>query len=92
MLDVTIVDREGTPSFWALLCGNVKAVTVDVRRRAIPPHLLGGESSGDKARRERLRKWIEAQWKDKDRLIQRRLPAGRGGRERRVQRTAHGPR
>jgi len=92
MLDVTIVYPEGTPSFWALLCGNVRAVTVDVRRRAIPPHLLGGASSGDKARRERLRKWIEAQWKDKDRLIQRRLPAGRGGRERRVQRTAHGPR
>ena len=92
MLDVTIVYPEGTPSFWALLCGDVKAVTVDVRRRAIPPHLLGGESSGDKARRERLRKWIEAQWKDKDLLIQRRLPAGRGGHQQRLQRTARGPR
>jgi len=81
MLDVTIVYPEGTPSFWALLCGQVNAVTVDVRRRAIPPHLLGGHPSGDKARRERLRKWIDAQWRDKDRLIEG-LLAARGSRPR----------
>ena len=80
MFDVTIVYPEGTPSFWTLLCGRMGAVTVDVRRRAIPPHLLGGDPSGDKARRQHIRKWIEAQWKDKDRLIQGLLAAHRGAR------------
>lgn len=81
MLDVTIVYPEGTPSFWALLCGNVGAVTVDVRQRPIPPHLLGGDSLSDKARRQRIRGWIEAQWKDKDRLIQGLLDARRSARK-----------
>ncbi|BEP46288.1 1-acyl-sn-glycerol-3-phosphate acyltransferase [Variovorax sp. V15] len=80
MLDVTIVYPEGTPSFWTLLCGRMGAVTVDVRQRAIPPHLLGGDPSGDKARRQHIRKWIEAQWKDKDRLIRGLLAAHRGAR------------
>jgi 1-acyl-sn-glycerol-3-phosphate acyltransferase len=81
MLDVTIVYPEGTPSFWALLCGDVRAVAVDVRQRAIPPHLLGTDPPGDKARRAHIRKWIEAQWQDKDRLIQERLAARRGVRK-----------
>jgi len=81
MLDVTIVYPEGTPSFWALLCGDVRAVAVDVRQRAIPPHLLGTDPPGDKARRAHTRKWIEAQWQDKDRLIQERLAARRGVRK-----------
>ncbi|MDP9972055.1 1-acyl-sn-glycerol-3-phosphate acyltransferase [Variovorax paradoxus] len=81
MLDVTIVYPEGTPSFWALLSGDVRAVAVDVRQRAIPPHLLGTSPSGDKARRAHTRKWIEAQWQDKDRLIQERLAARRGARK-----------
>ncbi|WP_436306429.1 MULTISPECIES: acyltransferase [unclassified Variovorax] len=81
MLDVTIVYPEGTPSFWALLCGKVKAVTVDVRRCAIPPSLLGGDSSGDRAHRQRIREWVEAQWAEKDRLIQRLLGERRSARE-----------
>jgi hypothetical protein len=92
MLDVTIGYPEGTPSFWALQCGNVGAVTVDVRRHAIPPHLLRRDSSGDKARRRRIRKCIEDQWKDKDRLIQGLLAASRSGREQVLRRTADGPR
>lgn len=80
MLDVTIVYPEGTPSFWSLLCGNVKAVTVDVRQCAIPPSLVDGDFSADKAHRQRLRAWVEAQWAEKDRLIQRLLGAGHGAR------------
>ena len=81
MLDVTIVYPEGTPSFWALLCGNVQAVTVDVRRCAIPPNLLGAGSSGNRAHRQRIRKWVEGRWAEKDRLIQRLLAEPRSARE-----------
>ena len=77
MLDVTIVYPEGTPGFWALLCGDVKAVIVDVRQWTIPTSLLGGDSLGDSAHRQRIRQWIEAQWAEKDRLIQRLLGESR---------------
>lgn len=73
MLDVTIVYPRGTPTFWDLLCGRVQAVTVDVRKRAIPPGVLGGDLLSDKAHRERIRAWIDSQWAAKDQLIHRLL-------------------
>jgi 1-acyl-sn-glycerol-3-phosphate acyltransferase len=73
MLDVTIVYARGTPSFWDLLCGRLDRVTVEVRQRAIPPPLLAADALGDKAHRQRIRDWIESQWGEKDRLIERLL-------------------
>jgi 1-acyl-sn-glycerol-3-phosphate acyltransferase len=69
MLDVTIVYPDGTPSFWDLLCGRVRSVTVDVRQREIPAPLVRSEVAADKAYRQRLREWIELQWAEKDSLI-----------------------
>ena len=69
MLDVTIVYPQGPPDFWTLLSGRLEAVTVDVRRREIPPALLEADALGDKAHRQRLREWTEGQWAEKDRLI-----------------------
>ena len=73
MLDVTIVYARGTPSFWDLLSGRLDRVTVEVRQRAIPPPLLAADALGDKAHRQRIRDWIESQWGEKDRLIDRLL-------------------
>lgn len=69
MLDVTIVYPQGPPDFWTLLSGRLEAVTVDVRRREIPPALLEADALRDKAHRQRLREWTEGQWAQKDRLI-----------------------
>jgi 1-acyl-sn-glycerol-3-phosphate acyltransferase len=69
LLDVTIVYPHGTPTFWHLLCGQVDAVTVRVVQRPIPPEVLGSDPIGDKAYRQRISAWVEAQWSEKDRLI-----------------------
>jgi 1-acyl-sn-glycerol-3-phosphate acyltransferase len=69
LLDVTIVYPGGTPTFWQLLCGEIDAVRVRVVQRAIPPEVLGGDPIGDKAYRLRISAWVEAQWSEKDRLI-----------------------
>ena len=69
LLDVTIVYPHGTPTFWALLSGQVDAVTVRVIRRPIPAEVLGGDPFRDKAYRSRLAEWVDAQWSAKDRCI-----------------------
>lgn len=69
MLDVTIVYPQGTPSFWDLLSGRLRAVTVEVERRAIPMPLRAANALGGKAQRLSLRAWIDAQWAQKDQRI-----------------------
>jgi 1-acyl-sn-glycerol-3-phosphate acyltransferase len=75
LLDVTIVYPHGTPTFWDLLSGRLDAVTVRVVQRAIPTEVLGSDPIGDKAYRQRIGDWAEAQWRDKDRLIDELLQA-----------------
>jgi hypothetical protein len=69
LLDVTIVYPHGTPRFWDLLCGRVDAVIVRVQQREIPAGVLGSDPVGDKPYRQRIGAWVDAQWVDKDRLI-----------------------
>jgi 1-acyl-sn-glycerol-3-phosphate acyltransferase len=69
LLDVTIVYPGGTPTFWQLLSGRLDAVIVRVVQRDIPAEVLGGDPVGDKAYRQRIGAWVDAQWRDKDRLI-----------------------
>ena len=77
LLDVTIVYPGGTPTFWHLLRGDIDAVTVRVQQRDIPPEVLGGDPLRDKRYRARIGRWVEVQWRDKDRLIDELLPPGR---------------
>lgn len=77
LLDVTLHYPGGVPTFWQLMTGRVDAVLVRVMRRPIPADLLGGDPVGDTAYRVRLRAWIDAQWADKDRLLDA-LGAGSG--------------
>ena len=69
LLDVTIVYPHGAPTFWHLLCGGIDAITVRVQQREIPAEVLGGDPVGDKAYRARLGAWVDAQWAQKDGLI-----------------------
>jgi hypothetical protein len=70
LLDVTIVYPRGTPTFWDLLCGRVGEVTVRVQQRAIPAELRGCDPIGDKDCRLRIGRWVDAQWAEKDALIE----------------------
>jgi 1-acyl-sn-glycerol-3-phosphate acyltransferase len=69
LLDVTIVYPGGIPTFWQLLSGQVPMVTVRVQPRPIPPGVLGSDPMEDKAYRQRIADWVDAQWRDKDALI-----------------------
>ncbi len=70
MLDVTIAYPHGRPRFWDLLCGRIDAVIVRVQQRDIPPDVLGSDPIGDKAYRQRIISWVDAQWAAKDQLIE----------------------
>lgn len=76
LLDVTIVYPGGIPTFWQLLSGQVPTVTVRVQPRPIPPGVLGGDPMQDKAYRQRIGDWVDAQWRDKDALIDTLQPRG----------------
>jgi 1-acyl-sn-glycerol-3-phosphate acyltransferase len=69
LLDVTIVYPKGTPTFWDLLCGRLDAVIVRVAQRPIPSELVGGDPIGDTALRDRIGRWVGAQWAAKDDTI-----------------------
>ena len=69
MLDVTIAYPEGPPTFWDILSGKVRAVTVRVRQREIPQELMVGDYLADKAFRGRMQDWVNSLWADKDALL-----------------------
>lgn len=70
LLDVTLVYPGGTPTFWHLLCGEVGPVIVRVQQRAIPPELVGRDPQKERAVLVHTGRWMEAQWADKDLLIE----------------------
>ncbi|MBI5258606.1 MAG: acyltransferase [Burkholderiales bacterium] len=69
LLDVTIVYPEGAPRFWDMLCGRLHQVVVRVAVRPIPPQVLGPDPLRDKVQRGHISDWVDAQWAEKDRLI-----------------------
>jgi 1-acyl-sn-glycerol-3-phosphate acyltransferase len=69
LLDVTIDYPDGPPSFWTLLSGQLRAVTVRVQAREIPVELLTGDYAGDAAFRTKIQAWINGLWTEKDLLL-----------------------
>jgi 1-acyl-sn-glycerol-3-phosphate acyltransferase len=76
LLDVTIVYPDGAPTFWDVLSGQVRAVTVHVQQREIPADLLAGDYLNDRNFRSRMQQWVNALWDEKDALLaELKLPA-----------------
>ncbi|MBK1615156.1 acyltransferase [Rubrivivax gelatinosus] len=70
LLDVTIVYRDGAPTFWDLLSGRLGPVSVRVRVIEIPRELVEmADHMLDRGYRRRLTAWVEQQWQEKDALI-----------------------
>lgn len=69
ILDVTIVYPDGRPTMIDLFANRVREVRVNIRERAIPAELLGGDYQNDLAFRERVQAWLNDLWLEKDRLI-----------------------
>jgi len=71
LLDVTILYPEGKPpGFWALLCGRVERVVVDIRSRELSSELFAGDYANDPAFREVFQQWVNELWSDKDERIE----------------------
>ena len=69
LLDVTIVYPHDDVTFWELLSGRLKCISVHVEERPIPDELRSGDSN-DREYRTRLRAWIDDIWAEKDRRFE----------------------
>lgn len=71
MLDVTVIYPGGTkiPGFWALCCGRVPKVIVDIQSREIDPALWRGDYENDPLFRRQLQGWVNQLWHEKDQRI-----------------------
>ena len=77
LLDVTIAYPDGPPTFWDVLSGKLRAVTVRVVAREIPAELIDGDYAGDKHFRARMQAWVNALWAEKDALLDTLQPSHR---------------
>ncbi|AXK72181.1 acyltransferase [Lysobacter sp. TY2-98] len=73
ILDVTIAYPAGRPSLMDLLADRVPTVRLQVRQRAIPETLVGGDYQNDRAFRARFQQWMNSVWRDKDTEMERLL-------------------
>ncbi|UAW98815.1 acyltransferase [Halopseudomonas nanhaiensis] len=70
LLDVTIYYPGGRPpGFWALMCGRVDRVVVDIRGRTLSNELFAGDYENDPDFRETVQSWINQLWLDKDQRL-----------------------
>jgi len=69
VLDVTIVYPDGITSFWALLCGKIRKITVRVRSLPVSAELLG-DYTNDRHFRVELQRWLNNIWAEKNRYIE----------------------
>jgi len=70
ILDVTLYYPGGPPKFWDLVCGELGAVVVDVRRHPVEAWTTEGDYAGDRAFRRDFHGWLGAIWAEKDRRIE----------------------
>ncbi|PCC98850.1 acyltransferase [Halopseudomonas pelagia] len=70
LLDVSILYPEGKPpGFWALLCGRVERVIVDIRGMELSSNIFEGDYSNDPHFRAHVQDWVNQLWLDKDRRL-----------------------
>jgi 1-acyl-sn-glycerol-3-phosphate acyltransferase len=66
LVDVTLAYPKGEGGMWALCCGHVREIVVDVHVCAIEPWLIEGDYANDPAFRERFQQWLTELWRAKD--------------------------
>jgi 1-acyl-sn-glycerol-3-phosphate acyltransferase len=69
MLDITILYPNTRGNIWAMLCGKVHTVVVDIRKVEIPKQFLGKDYSNDPEFKAEFQKWVNQLWLDKDARI-----------------------
>jgi 1-acyl-sn-glycerol-3-phosphate acyltransferase len=69
LFDVTIAYPDGRVTFWDLVANRMPRIAVRARRIDIPPELIDSAVTEPGPARDRLKTWVEAMWRDKDRLL-----------------------
>ena len=69
LFDVTIAYPGGRVTFWDLVSNQMPKIVVRARRIDIPPELIDPAVTEPGPARDRLKSWLEAMWRDKDRLL-----------------------
>ena len=79
VLDVTIVYPENKPpvQFLEFLKGNIPRIIVRVKTLPVPGNVVDKDYQNDKAYREKIQKWINQLWQEKDQRIERIMNASR---------------
>jgi len=73
LLDVTIAYPAGVGGLWALCCGRVVHIVIEVERRPLPAWLTAGDYAEDAEFRARFQGWVTALWAAKDARLARLL-------------------
>ena len=69
IVDVTIVYPRGVGSFWDLICGRIREISVRVRVLPITDEIRG-DYFNDRAFKRRFQDWINTRWAEKDLQIE----------------------
>jgi 1-acyl-sn-glycerol-3-phosphate acyltransferase len=69
LFDVTIAYPGGRFTFWDLVTNRMPSIVVRARRIDIPAELIDAAVTEPSPARDRLKSWLEAMWRDKDRLL-----------------------
>lgn len=75
-IDVTIYYPDGVPTFWQLLSGQVKRISLHARMRPIGAGLSGVDFSSDPAAKSQLKLWLDGLWQEKDHRLESALTSG----------------
>jgi 1-acyl-sn-glycerol-3-phosphate acyltransferase len=70
VIDITLHYPAGPPTFWALISGQVKAVSLHASLRPIDPALRGVDFRADPASQRELKHWLDIIWAEKDRRLE----------------------
>jgi len=66
LVNVTVHYPEGRPTLWALMCGQVRRITVRIEQMEIPRQFLGRNYDQDEVYRAEFQQWVNQLWLAKD--------------------------
>ena len=69
MINVTIHYPAGVPTFWDLLCGQVKCIVVRFDKLEIPAQFVGQSYDQSDEYRLAFQQWVNQLWEQKDALL-----------------------
>jgi len=69
MFDVTLAYPGRDVTFWQFVTGRVPTIRVHMRRLEVPPEFLTPEITEAGPARDRFKSWIDAIWREKDRVL-----------------------